>query len=100
MIDYQTISWIFLSTALSSKESGAKVASISLLADGINHSVPTHKELQESLKWLSTRELINKDQGKFSLTHGGRKLIQEAENKSDTLLQLWKILETDLRSID
>ena len=76
------------------------MASISLLADGINHSVPTQKELQESLKWLSTKELINKDQGKFSLTDRGRKLIQEAENKSDALLIIWQILETDLRSID
>lgn len=100
MNEFETISWIFLATALSSQESGAKLDGISLLADGINHAVPTQKELQESLKWLRTKELIKEDQNEYSLTDSGIKLIQEAKKKSNILLKQWDILETDLRNID
>ena len=100
MTQFETISWIFLATALSSDESDAKVAEILMLADGINHAVPTQKELQESLKWLRTNELIIKNQNKYSLTDQGKRLIQDARKKSNLLLKLWEILEADLKSIN
>ena len=100
MTDFQTVSWIFLATALSSQECGANVAAISELADGINHAVPTQKELQVSLKWLLIKGLIRKDQSKYSLTDQGNELIQQAEKRSNILLKLWEILEADLKTIN
>ena len=56
-MDRQTISWIFLSTVLASQKEPADYSSISSIADGINHSVPTDKEMQSSLSWL-TEEMV------------------------------------------
>ena len=99
MTDFQTISWIFLATAMASQEGEAKVAQISILADGINHAVPTQKELQESLRWLRTKELVIKNESKYSLTDRGKKLFQKAQKRSNILLKLWEILEADLISM-
>ena len=100
MTDFETFSWIFLATALASQECGANVAAISELADGINHAVPTQKELQVSLKWLQIKGLIRKDQNRYSLTDQGNGLIQQAKKRSNILLKLWEILEADLKTID
>ena len=53
MTDKQTISWILLSTVIASQKGPADFASISNIADGINHAIPTHKELQTSLTWMT-----------------------------------------------
>ena len=100
MTDFQTISWIFLATALASEERGANAAGISAVADGINHSVPTQKELQTSFKWLLTKDLVIKDQGKYNLTDQGQELFQQARKRSDILLEMWEFLETDLKSVN
>ncbi len=100
MADFQNISWIFLATAMASQERGANAAGISAVADGINHSVPTQKELQSSLSWLQTRNLVIKEQGKYNLTDHGQELFQQVRKKSDILLKMWENLETDLRSIN
>lgn len=100
MTDYQTISWIFLATALASQERGTNAAGISAVADGINHSVPTQKELQTSFKWLLAKDLVVKEQGKYNLTDQGQELFQQVRKRSDILLEMWEILETDLKSVN
>jgi len=45
MDENTTISWILLSTALASEQQPANFESITQIADGINHAVPTHNEL-------------------------------------------------------
>jgi len=59
MTDSQTIAWIFLAIALASQTEPADFDSISTIADGINHAVPTLKELQTSLIWLINNGLVN-----------------------------------------
>ena len=100
MTDFQTISWIFLATALASQERGTDAGGISVVADGINHSVPTQKEIQISLKWLLTKDLVIKEQGKYNLTDQGQEHFQQVRKKSDILLKMWENLESDLRSIN
>ena len=82
MTDTQTISWIFLSTAIASQTEPADVASISNIADGINHAVPTHKELQTSLTWLIQSGLVVKMGNKYSLTEKGKLDYAEASKKN------------------
>lgn len=55
---------------MASEQEPANFVSISQIADGINHTVPTHKELQTCLGWLkktglskSQPQLINLNQG-------------------------------------
>lgn len=100
MTDSRTISWILLATALASQIRGAKFNEISEIADGINHAVPTQKELQNSLSWLTAKDLISKDENKYSLTDLGKELLKQAKRKSNVLLKLWDLLEKDLEEIN
>lgn len=100
MTDSRTISWIFLATALASQIRGAKFNEISELADGINHAIPKQIELQESLTWLMSKDLILKEGSNYSLTNRGKELVKKAETKSNLLLKLWDLLEDDLEMIN
>ena len=60
MTEGQTRSWIFLATAMASQAEPADYDSISNIADGINRAVPTHKEIQTSLTWLTKNDLVFK----------------------------------------
>lgn len=63
MTDKQTISWIFLATAMATNAKSTDIRGISSVADGINHAVPTQKELQTSISWL-TKKKTNYEKGK------------------------------------
>jgi hypothetical protein len=52
MKEEQVISWIFLAIAIASQNEPTDYKSISMVADGINHAVPTQKELKNSITWL------------------------------------------------
>lgn len=95
----KTISWIFFAIALSSERYPAKFSGISMMADGINHAVPTGSELQTSIKWLISRELILKEGKKYSLTDSGRNMLSSARDHSGTLLKMWEALEQEIREL-
>ncbi len=97
MTDEQTISWIFLSTAIASEKESADFASISKIADGINHAIPTHKELQTSLTWLTQNDLIIKTGNKYSLTEKGKLDYKESSNNIGTVLNIWENIEARLK---
>ena len=63
--------WIFLSVGES--PSGG-LDEIIGAADGMNHALPTHRELQESLGWLIENGLIHKAGEKYFLTEAGEAL--------------------------
>jgi hypothetical protein len=98
MQQVQSISWIFLAIALASQTGAAAFSSISTIADGINHAVPTHKEMQTSILFLTTNEFVRKQGKKYELTTKGDKLYQWANEKSKTLLEIWKNLTGLLES--
>lgn len=89
----QTISWIFLAIAISSKKQPVKFSEISTIADGINHAVPTQVELQASIKWLMEKELILKLGKKYELSDTGKNIFSPIESNSHTLMQMWDGLE-------
>jgi predicted transcriptional regulator len=96
MNDKATISWIFLAIGMASENTPADYKSIAQIADGINHAVPSDKEMQTSIKWLLHNELISKNRKKYSLTESGIKLIDEAKIKTKTLIKIWDNLKTKI----
>ena len=97
MTENQTTSWIFLATAIASQKESADFISISNIADGINHAIPTHKELQSSLTWLTSTGLVTKTGNKYSLTEKGKMDYDIASHQTSTLLKVWDNLETVLK---
>lgn len=72
MTEDQITSWIFLATAVASQVEPANFNSISEIADGINHAIPTDQELQSSLNWLTRNGLVTKTDRKYTLTEKGK----------------------------
>lgn len=99
MEDFQTISWIFLATELASQKWPAKLSGISMIADGINHSIPTEKELQASLKWLISKDIILKQGKGYSLTDNGKDIFYRGKGHSGLLIQMWKDLQTEISKL-
>lgn len=97
MTEDQTTSWIFLATAIASQTAPTDFDSISNIADGINHTIPTHKELQSSLTWLTSNGLVIKNGNKYSLTEKGKIDYDMASRQTTTLLKIWGNLEADLK---
>jgi len=85
MTDKQTISWIFLATALATNTKPTDMNGISMVADGINHVVPTHKELQTSFAWLTKQGLIIKQGKSYELTNKGKLKYEAASKHTDKL---------------
>jgi len=93
MNENQTNSWIFLSAGIGSGTKPVTFRSIVEVADGINHAVPTHKELQAAFKWLTTQGLMRKVGKGFAITADGSRLLAEASSKSNNIFDHWKYLE-------
>ncbi|WP_395058278.1 hypothetical protein [Flavobacterium sp.] len=93
MTNLETTSWIFLALAISSQKAPIDYNGISQIADGINHSVPTQKEMQNSLSWLINQKFILKVDEKYLLTEAGNKIFTITQNESKTLLKIWKNIE-------
>ncbi len=93
MTDLQTISWIFLATALATNIKPTDINGISEIADGINHAVPTQKELQSSISWLTRNELIIKYGKNYELTSKGKSEYEIASNKTEPLMNILKNIE-------
>ncbi|MES2617399.1 MAG: hypothetical protein V4613_05945 [Bacteroidota bacterium] len=98
MTNEQTISWIFLATALATNTKPSDINGISLVADGINHAVPTQKELQTSISWLTKRGLIIKQGKSYELTANGKFEYETVSKNTDKLLAIWKNLEIKFNS--
>lgn len=82
----KTISWIFLATALASKQNPASLDSILQMADAINHTLPSFKQLKKSLKWLMNFGLVENTGEKYKLTNNGKKVIDQTESRTNNVL--------------
>ena len=98
MTDLQTISWIFLATALATSTEPTNISGISSVADGINHAIPTQKELQKSISWLKNQGLIIKQGKKYELTSKGKLEYETASKNIQTLKDLWENIEQKLNN--
>lgn len=70
---------------------------ISMIADGINHAVPTHKEMQSSISWLSEKGLVSKAGKKYTLTSKGKEDYEIASKGTNTLLKIWDNMEQKIK---
>jgi len=97
-----TNSWIFLAVAMASGKSPPTLNDIIGAADGINHAIPTHKELQSAFDWLTQQGLILKEGKKYRITDKELVLYGEADAKSKRIFGLWDYLKgrfSDLNSL-
>lgn len=100
MNDEETNSWIFLAIGMGSSESPSTIKEISQVADGINHAIPTQKELKCAFSWLVDQNLISKGEKSYRLTDEGRKLYSSVSAKSSKIFGMWKYLEKHFETLD
>jgi hypothetical protein len=93
MKENQIISWIFLAIAMASKEESIDLKGICMIADGINHAVPTERELKLSISWLITNGLIEKAMKKYKLTKSGMIIYNSASLKTNIVFEILKNIE-------
>ncbi len=93
----QTVSWIFLATALATSTKPTDINGISSVADGINHAIPTQKELQTSIAWLIKQGLILKQGKNYELTSKGKIEYDKASKGTKILLSILKNIEMNFK---
>jgi hypothetical protein len=99
MNETTTISWILLSTAFASEQEPANFESISQIADGINHALPTHKELQTSLLWLTKYGFVEKKGKKYHLSNEGFESIGRAKSRTNNIIMnIWDELTKEIEN--
>ncbi|UQD55512.1 hypothetical protein [Flavobacterium sp. K5-23] len=95
MKEEQTTSWIFFAIALATNTQPTDINGIISVADGINHAVPSQKELQTSISWLIRKGLIVKQGKNYELTIIGKLEYSNASENTNILMNIWKNLETN-----
>ena len=73
MTDAEVYSWILLSIS----HGGGTRTEIAQVADGINHAVPTEKEMNASLRWLQDNRLVCMKDSRFTLTESGAAILSK-----------------------
>lgn len=97
MTDKQIISWIFLAIALGSQKINIGIKEISEVADGINHAVPTKREIKLAIEFLLKEEIINKDDKKYSLSKKGHIIYNAASLNTTVFSNICKNVERQLK---
>lgn len=92
MKESEVTSWIFLSIALGTEKSAISYKDIIMIADGINHAVPNHNEIQSSIKFLLNKGYITKSRNKYSLTEIGKKIFDQESTDQRPILEILKNL--------
>ena len=87
------IAWIFLAVSMASETEPADLIGISTIADGINHAVPTQRELQTSISWLTAKGLIIKQGKSYDLTSKGKIEYESASKNIQTVMKIWENIE-------
>jgi predicted transcriptional regulator len=98
MTEEETISWIFLATIMATQNEPSDTQGISMIADGINHAVPTQQELSFSFSWLIKNGLLNQTGKKYSATPKGKAIYQNATENTTYLLEAWNKLEEKIKN--
>jgi hypothetical protein len=77
-----TDGWIFLSVAYSAQHGMATLDDFYAAADHINCAIPTRDEIQGGINRLATGGLARIDGGTFGLTERGRRVFEQACQKT------------------
>jgi hypothetical protein len=99
MDEIRTMAWIMYALGGASQREAGTFAAISQIADGMNHAVPTQKELQSSLKWLITHRLAQKQGSRYSLTLHGTEIMAAAHTDERTVASVWDALTRILHTL-
>lgn len=85
MTESETFAWILLSVP-----ANETLRDLIGMADAINRAIPTHRELQMSLGWLASRDLVLRNGRNIFLTQRGIELLArvKAENTSLRALEM------------
>ncbi len=89
--------WIFYAISGASGRSPASMRDIQLVADGINHAVPTERELQVAISFLIGAGLVERTGRLLRLTAGGQTLFDAA--RSSTAFETWANLSRQLKEL-
>lgn len=95
--DKRTISWIYLAISIASEKEPTDFNGISMIADGINHAVPTHKEIQTSITLLMEKGLVNKVGDKYTLTQKGKEEYEVASKGTASLWEIWDNMKQKIK---
>jgi len=90
MDEPRTYAWIFYAVEMASGREPADYAAISEMADGINHAVPSHRELQASLAWLREAGLVAQYGRRYAVTPLGIALVAQCREGCTTIPQVWR----------
>jgi hypothetical protein len=93
----ETYSWIFLATALAAQRSPTDLEGISSVADGINHAIPTQKELSSSLTWQINQQLLAKNGKKYQLSERGTEMFDKLSGKDDSIMITWDRIVKEIK---
>ncbi len=100
MAEDETISWIFLATAMASQVDPTNFEGIEQMADGINHAIPTQKKIRNSITILIKRDLVQKMPGKkYLLSDKGKLVYEHVSEETNLLLKIWKNLENKFKEL-
>jgi hypothetical protein len=91
----QTISWIFLAIAIATQIMPTDINGIIATADGINHAVPSQKELETSISRLIDKGLVVKQAKNYKLTIIGKLEYNKASESTNGLMNIWKNIENN-----
>jgi hypothetical protein len=84
--------WIFLSVAGAAGGELAALEQIMGIADYINRSIPSERELEGGLTRLLQAGLVHQEGRKLGLTETGRVLKERCKQRSRTPLKKWTFL--------
>lgn len=89
MTEAQTYAWIFYAVSAAANKDGLKIRDIEAVADGINHAIPTPKEIAASLSWAESKGLIERVGKKVFLTEAGRTFAVRFSEKPRSVMNTW-----------
>jgi hypothetical protein len=94
MTEAQTYAWIFYAASAAARNQAAKHREIEAVADGINHAVPTHKEMAISFKWTESKGLLQRVGKMIQLTDEGRTFASQFTEKPGSAMKTWDRITT------
>lgn len=95
----ETYSWIFYAIGTTSHSYPATHKGISRAAEEINHTAPSHKELQSSISWLEAEGLIKNDGQSMEPTALGREMLDRGAASSNAISGVWDFLTGELSNM-
>lgn len=94
-----TDGWILMSTFLTHRSEGVRLHEVIAVADGINHAIPTAKELSRSFTKLVRSEVIQITEGRFQIREEHLPEIEKAYQRRGGLFESATKGEKWLRSL-